>query len=55
VAKYVVFLHGHAGAKVEVEAENLQEANRKAIEVAPRTKYVHKWTPVMGCKIEEGK
>ncbi|RZU36019.1 hypothetical protein EV284_3502 [Streptomyces sp. BK022] len=55
MAKYVVFLHGHASARVEVEAGDLQEANRKAVEVAPRTKYVRSWTPVMGSKIEGGK
>ncbi|MFE2099559.1 hypothetical protein [Streptomyces sp. NPDC059468] len=48
MAKFEVYLHGHASAKVVVEAENLQEANRKAVEVAPKTKYVKSWTPVMG-------
>lgn len=43
--RWTVSLHGHASARVEVEADNYPDACRKAIETAPKTKGVAKWTP----------
>lgn len=53
MSAYEVYLHGHAGTKVTVEAESLLEANRKALAKAPKVKYVKSWTPVMGGKIDK--
>jgi hypothetical protein len=55
MARYTVGLHGHAAMRIEVEAESAQEANRKAIEKAPKVKYVQSWTPVMTSKLEGAK
>ncbi len=51
--KYMVYLHGHASLRMEVEADSLAEANRAAIEKAPKVKGVSSWTPVAGGKIKE--
>ncbi|MGW0626150.1 hypothetical protein [Streptomyces sp. NPDC002758] len=50
--KYSVALHGHAAVRVEVEANSVQEANRKAIEKAPKVPHVKSWTPVSASKLE---
>ena len=53
---YKVCLHGTASVWVTVEAGSSQEANRKAVEAAPRVKPVKSWTPVMTCDMDrEGK
>jgi hypothetical protein len=53
MAKYRVNLHGHAGMVVEVEADSIVDANRKAIEKAPKVKYVSQWTPVATSRMIE--
>ncbi|MFE0472713.1 hypothetical protein ACFW2V_13960 [Streptomyces sp. NPDC058947] len=47
MAQYRVALHGHASVEVFVEAPSVQEANRKALKMAPTVKGVKSWTPVM--------
>lgn len=50
--KYKVYLHGHASTEVEVDADSYIEANRAAIEAAPKVRYVRDWTPVSTSRIE---
>lgn len=53
MAKYRVALHAHASTTVIVEADSLQEANKKALQRAPRVKGVTSWTPVMTSKLDD--
>jgi hypothetical protein len=53
MAKYRVALHAHVGAEVVVEADSPSEANRKAIEQAPKTGKVQHWTPVATSEIKQ--
>ena len=54
--RYKVFLHAHAGAEVEVDAPDAQEANRLAQEAVRERRAVRraieKWTPTMTVNLD---
>ncbi|MDX2545916.1 hypothetical protein ACOT81_38300 [Streptomyces sp. WI04-05B] len=54
--RYKVFLQAHAGAEVEVDAPDAQEANRLAQEAVRERRAVRrpieKWTPTMTVNLD---
>ncbi|MFJ1733199.1 hypothetical protein [Streptomyces sp. NPDC088254] len=54
--RYKVFLHAHAGAEVEVDASDAQEANRLAQGAVRERRAVRrpieKWTPTMTVNLD---
>lgn len=54
MTKYLVYLHGHAGVEMHVEANSTEEANRLALEKAPKVQGVSSWTPVGTVNLDQG-